>query len=139
LLSQTATKQKAEPESINTEREGDIQFIEEKLNSMFEIELNREEWLHRGPDMIYEDEPEDLINRDDSRNRISTELAALHSDRQTSLHSFREDSVLHAEGVVSDRTDFQMLEGMLRDLLGEEQGFSSRRSLRNLRIRKELM
>lgn len=28
---------------------------------------------------------------------------------------------------------------MLRDLLSEEQGFSSRRSLRNLRIRKELL
>lgn len=70
---------------------------------------------------------------------MNNEMAVLHTDRQNSLHSFRTDSIVHNEGVSSDRTEYQKLESMLKDLLGEEQGFSSRRSLRNLRIRKELL
>lgn len=57
---------------------------------MLEAELNREELLHRGPGIIYEDDPEDLINRNYDQNRINNEFAALHTDRPASLHSFRE-------------------------------------------------
>lgn len=60
----------------NTERdindqENEIKFIEDRVNSLLEAELNNQIANRKGPGIILEDDPEDLINRSTNRSRLN--------------------------------------------------------------------
>lgn len=58
-------------ERENSDRENEVKFIEDRLNSLLEAELNNQIANRRGPGIILEDDPEDLINRSTNKSRLN--------------------------------------------------------------------